>query len=251
MDNILEEEKKFQDSKVTSSVRAGYYAFYKDNKETLAHINNHLNGVSGKILVLGCGDVDITLLSKYKFNQIVGIDISPESVKKINLFIKNKGLGDKIKCFVMDAHNLEFSDKEFDIIFGTGILHHLNIEKASEEMRRVLKDNGEIIFMEPLGINPVLNWHRKRTPEARTEFEHPLRSKDFKTIKKYFSISTKGFYLFTILSFGFKTIIKSDFLYKISRLALSGLDMLLLSVLPLDYLCWITIIEGKKRNLTV
>lgn len=46
----------------------------------------------------------------------------------------------------MDAHHLEFPDRTFDIVFGTGILHHLDLETAVREIARVLKDDGEMVF---------------------------------------------------------------------------------------------------------
>jgi hypothetical protein len=33
---------------------------------------------------------------------------------------------------------------------------------------------GWALFSEPLGHNPLVNWYRNRTPEQRTEDEHPL-----------------------------------------------------------------------------
>ena len=43
---------------------------------------------------------------------------------------------------IMDAHHLEFPDDTFDIVFGTGILHHLDFETALREIFRVLKKDG-------------------------------------------------------------------------------------------------------------
>lgn len=38
-------------------------------------------------------------------------------------------------------------------------------------------------FSEPLGHNPIINWYRNRTPEMRTEDEHPLLIKDIEFAK--------------------------------------------------------------------
>lgn len=45
----------------------------------------------------------------------------------------------KPKFLMMDAHKLEFSDNTFDVVFGAGILHHLDLELALSEVQRVLK----------------------------------------------------------------------------------------------------------------
>jgi SAM-dependent methyltransferase len=55
----------------------------------------------------------------------------------------------------MDAYDLQFEDGTFDFIFGDIILHHLNMVPALDEIFRALKPNGEILFFEPLDINPA------------------------------------------------------------------------------------------------
>jgi len=246
----LEREASFQDAKVIDGIRSEFAIFYQDNKEVHGYFDKFLKRLSGNLLVLGCGEVDISKYFLSKINQVIGIDISPKSIEKVNKIIKTKNLDEKVKVFVMDAHNLKFENESFNAIIGNGILHHLVIEKAICEIHRVLKKNGKILFQEPLGLNPILNIFRKKTPHARTKNEHPLKLKDFKLIKKYFQFNSQGFYFFTILSFGFKTFLRSKNLYKISRYLFTKIDSLLLSIFPfLKYLCWIVIIEGvKARN---
>ena len=55
----------------------------------------------------------------------------------------------------MDAHDLQFEDGTFDFVYGDAILHHLNMVPALDEIFRVLKPNGKILFVEPLDVNPV------------------------------------------------------------------------------------------------
>ncbi|MEE9361264.1 MAG: class I SAM-dependent methyltransferase [Cellulophaga sp.] len=248
--NILKKEASFQDAKVVSAIRSEFAIFYQNNKEANEYFDNFLKRLSGSLLVLGCGEVDITKYFLDKINQVIGIDISPKSIEKVNKIIKKKDLDEKVKVFVMDAHNLKFDNESFNAIIGHGILHHLIIEKAIYEIHRVLKKNGKILFQEPLGLNPIINIFRKKTSHARTENEHPLKFKDFKLIKQYFQFKSQGFYLFTILSFGFKTFLRSEILYKISRCLFTKIDSLLLYIFPfLKYLCWIVIIEGiESRN---
>lgn len=247
---ILKREASFQDAKVVDAIRSEFDIFYQDNKEVRGYFDKFLKRLSGSLLILGCGEVDITKYFLSKINKVIGIDVSPKSIEKVNKIIKKENLDEKVKVFVMDAHNLKFKNESFNAIIGSGILHHLIIEKAVHEIHRVLKKNGKILFQEPLGLNPILNMFRKKTPHARTENEHPLMLKDFKLIKKYFQFNSQGFYFFTILSFGFKTFLRSRILYKISRYLFTKIDSLLLSIFPfLKYLCWIVIIEGvKSRN---
>jgi SAM-dependent methyltransferase len=86
----------------------------------------------------------------------------------------------------MDANNLEFDNASFDIVYGTGILHHLEFERALSEIRRVLKPGGTLIFSEPLDINPVGRVVRWLTPRARTQDEQPLRVRELRQLQDYF-----------------------------------------------------------------
>jgi ubiquinone/menaquinone biosynthesis C-methylase UbiE len=86
----------------------------------------------------------------------------------------------------MDAHDLQFEDETFDFVYGDAILHHLNMTPALDEIFRVLKPNGKILFVEPLDINPVGKLVRSLTKKARTADEQPLRLCDIAEIKKRF-----------------------------------------------------------------
>lgn len=248
-EEILDDEANFQDSRAEKGIRSDLDVLYEGNNEVLLYIEDFLNNLSGRILILGCGDVDISMFLQYGFDEVVGVDISPKSIEKISKVIQKKRLGKKVKVFVMDAHHLKFNNNYFDCVYGMGVLHHLDIEKAIKEVKRVLKQNNTMLFMEPLGLNPITNYYRKITPNLRTKYEHPLKIKDFKLIRKYFDVELKGFYLFTILCLGFKIFIKSNTLYKVSRRVFMKIDSFLLSTFPfLKYLCWIIVIKGTKYD---
>ncbi len=87
---------------------------------------------------------------------------------------------------IMDAHALQFPDNSFDVVYGGGILHHLEFERALLEIRRVLKPDGVMLFREPLALNPVGALVRALTPEARTVDEQPLRPSELATCRKLF-----------------------------------------------------------------
>ncbi len=98
----------------------------------------------------------------------------------------------------MDAHHLEFPDNTFDIVFGTGILHHLDFETALREIFRVLKKDGEMVFLEPLGRNPVGKLVRRLTPDARTRDEKPLDKQHFRILERYFDMENSYYQLFYV-----------------------------------------------------
>lgn len=246
-ENIKKEE-KFQDNNIKYKIRSSFSKYYEENLEVKKLINSNLSNSSGRLLVLGCGNVDVTQYLKYGFEKIYAIDISSICINQIKSIINYNKLNNKVFVYIMDAHDLKFNNEFFDYIIGTGIIHHLNINKCFKELKRVAKSDGKILFLEPLGLNPFLNIFRKITSYARTKEEHPLLPKDFKIINKHFkTINLKGFYLLTIFSYFFKMSIKNRCLYKYTRNILLKLDYFILKIFPfMKYFCWIMVITGKK-----
>ncbi len=191
MDNrqVNEEEEKWDGAKIDRSAFSKFLlhseAYYRDY--FLKLVRSFISSARDKsILVLGA-------YSWYPYIYRNGI--SPKKITCINISKNELLVGLRLSSTItdveiefkkMDAHSLAFKDNSFDIIFGTSILHHLDFNKSLKEIRRVLKNNGQIIFREPLGINPITNLIRFFTPKARTKNERPLRLKELKLIKDNF-----------------------------------------------------------------
>jgi len=95
-----------------------------------------------KILDVGCKDGYLLKLirSRNKSCKCYGIDINLELFETIE------------KCDVREADvtNLPFENNYFDVIFVLDILEHVKeIDKAIEEIKRVLKTNGHVILSGP------------------------------------------------------------------------------------------------------
>ena len=120
----------------------------------------------------------------------------------------------------------------------------MNIEKAISEIKRVLKDNGEMVFLEPLGTNPLINLYRKFTPNSRSVDEHPFIKKDFNLIKLLFKnvkISYYGF--FTLVFFVFYGKPEKSFFFKI----ISKLDHYFFKIEYFKKFAWSILIVAKKN----
>ena len=197
---------------------------------------NLLGNIEGKkILYYGCGT---NWILAYKFLQmgasVTLIDISEESIKLMNKKINQLNLKN-MSAFIMDCENLGFKDNSFDLIFGRAILHHLNLEKSSKEISRVLCKNGKAIFIEPLGMNPLINLYRKLTPNRRTPFEKPLDFNDISKISQQFKkikhfeltlITNIGIFWNTILKLPLNKIINYHNLKKIDKFLLKKFKFL-------------------------
>lgn len=117
--------------------------------------------------------------------KIHAINITEEELEKGKKLAINSN--NKPVFHIMDAHDLLFDDDAFDVVFGKGILHHLDLPIALNEIKRVLKPNGIIIFLEPMNINPFSKVFRHFTPSLRTFDEEAFGFRQLKIFENVFS----------------------------------------------------------------
>ncbi|MDA7950235.1 MAG: methyltransferase domain-containing protein [Pirellulaceae bacterium] len=98
----------------------------------------------------------------------------------------------------MDAQSLDFPENSFDVVFGSAILHHVDLEATCQEIVRVLRPGGNFVFYEPLDINPVARVVRALTPRARTVDERPFRFADLRLLRKYLCYQFEAYELFSV-----------------------------------------------------
>jgi len=237
--NIREKEfhNKLHSSGDERSENKFYKALHNLYEDFLISLKNKIPNKN--VLDFGCGKGTYTQKVIY-FNpsKITGIDISEKAIE----IAKSKD-DNKVNYIVENCENTKLSSNCFDIIYGVGILHHLNLNKTVKEIERLLKKNGTLIFIEPLGTNPFINLYRKLTPNSRSKDEHPLTFNDiryFKSLFKQVKINYYGF--FTLL---FLPLYKSPKNSKIFSL-LSKIDRILFGIPFLRFLAWSILIEGKK-----
>jgi len=173
------------------------YEYYTSNKKfysivrrSSAFVNQWLlhRCQNKRALDYCCGNGDMSILLAKNGAEAVGIDISDISIQNAKKKAVHEEVDKKTSFFVMDAEALGFEDNYFDIIICSGILHHLDIQKAYPELARVLNPDGECICFEALGHNHLINLYRIITPHLRTkwEAEHILRKEDIEMAKNYF-----------------------------------------------------------------
>lgn len=225
MKDRLKEESKFQDSRVgKEEVRfiSDYDTLMNSFTKKLSQFENQ------KILSIGCGTGSFETFLARNNNRITAIDISPESIKKLEQTLHDEGVSN-VQTKLMDAENLDFEDKTFDLIYGIAILHHLDLQNAIPEFKRVLKDNGRLLFIEPPANNYLVNRYRNSTPHMRSKFEHPLTDKDIRFIQNYFKTNISGFnMLITVMP----SFVRHSKNFKFFRNVLSSTDKFLMNLFP-------------------
>jgi len=122
------------------------------------------------VLEIGCGaGLDLLLAQSFK---LTAIDVSFRSVRAARSYY-----GERARICQMDAHRTAFRSESFDVVLGRSVLHHLEYDCALLEVRRILKNGGLAMFVEPLFDNPMSRIWRALTPRARTIDELPLSKK--------------------------------------------------------------------------
>ena len=217
-----------------------YKSLFNLKKDFFIYLEN--NTKNKVVLDYGCGAGVVTeKMINQKPSKIIGIDISDVSINKA---IQNaKKLNLNIEYKVDNCENSNLNSNTFDIIYGSGILHHLNIKNSVEEINRLLKKNGIMIFIEPLGTNPLINLYRKFTPGSRSKDEHPFVSKDFDLLKKIYGEVNIKYY-------GFLTLFFAPFYRKPEKSKifnfLSKVDQLIFKIKFLRNFAWSVLIICKK-----
>lgn len=201
-----------------------------------------------KVLEYGCGKGSSAFFLAENGASTVGIDISEVGISFAREQAAKRNLHD-IDFLAMDAEATEFEDSTYDIVCGTGILHHLRTVPALKELTRIIKPEGEAVFIEPLGHNPAINLYRKLTPRFRTKDEHPLVKEDFQSMEAYFGETRYVFFnLLALLSVPFRNMRGFPSLVK----ALAGLDKRLFARVPaLGLFAWqvIIILKNPRKGL--
>lgn len=182
---------------------------------------------SSTVLEIGCG----TGLFSGKFYQrtgakIIATDISPE------LLNVAKEKYPEVEFVLADAMQIQFDANTFDVVFGSSVLHHLEFERSLNQIFRVLKPGGRMVFAEPNMLNPqifiqknipfIKKWlgdSPDETAIVRWSFTKLLRQKGFTNVNifpyDFLHPVVPGFLITTVNSIG-KIVEKTPLLKEIA-----------------------------------
>lgn len=90
--------------------------------------------------------------------KITGIDYTASMLEKARERVAKKGMRN-VRLLQMDAADLKFSDDSFDIVYAPYLISVVpDPVKVAQEMRRVCRPGGRIIFLNHfLSPNPILS----------------------------------------------------------------------------------------------
>jgi ubiquinone/menaquinone biosynthesis C-methylase UbiE len=103
-----------------------------------------------RVLELGCGTGEYTERIARTGAFLVALDLVPDLLR----VAASRALPTTTQLVLGDAESLPFPDSSFDAVVGNAVLHHLRLDSALDEIRRVLRPGGRCAFTEPNMLNP-------------------------------------------------------------------------------------------------
>ena len=122
--------------------------------------------------------------------KVVGLDISPDLVEIAKQ--RAQVQGQTVQFVVSSAYATGLPGESVDVVFGEAILHHLDLERAANEIRRVLRPGGYAVFVEPIRDSATLRFLRRLMPSRQPDispYEYPLTQKQLVSFAQGFELS--------------------------------------------------------------
>jgi arsenite methyltransferase len=146
-------------------------------KELLGHLNLDKNK---KVLDIACGKglTSIYIAKKYGC-KVVGVDILEKSVEEARQMAKKHKVDHLVTFQVADAHNLSFSDNEFDVTIAQAMLILVKDKiQVMKEVKRVLKPGGISGWLE-------LSWKKDPSQKVQEVSQKELCSACMANVETY------------------------------------------------------------------
>lgn len=185
-----------------------------------------------KLLDYGAGDGWNTIcFAKAKAN-VTAMDISEKGVELIKKKASANSVNEYVHAEVQNCYGTTFESNTYDIIYGGGILHHLDVEAAGKEVSRILHPGGVAVFFEPIRDTKIMDYVKavvffflRRKALKETEHEAPITTTKIHSLEQYFNVVR--FRYFNILTSA-SLLVKSEIL----RWILLRVDYFLIEYIP-------------------
>jgi 2-polyprenyl-3-methyl-5-hydroxy-6-metoxy-1,4-benzoquinol methylase len=157
------------------------------NKEFRFRILGCLEGK--RLLDVGCGDgLNVAMFAKMGAD-VTGIDVSPGALDVARRRAEINGVADRVRLACSPIETAELPDASFDVVWGDGILHHVldELEPTVARLARWVKDDGLILFSEPVNLFEPLRRLRRLVPvhTDATPGERPLIPSEVELVRRY------------------------------------------------------------------
>ena len=155
-----------------------------------------------EVLELGAGTGIHSSLTVELGAKLTALDISSESLEVLSY-----KLGGKVKLLCADMNSIPLPDDSFDLVISCGSLSYGNPNTVYQEVMRLLKPGGSIIFLDTLNHNWIYSLNRyKHYIQGRRTFSSLKWMPRMKLLGKYesrFQNSQVKFYGKLLWLYGF------------------------------------------------
>jgi SAM-dependent methyltransferase len=115
-----------------------------------------------RALEVGCGTGLFTSLVAASGANITAVDISPELLAQAKARPECAG----VRFELADVHGAGELGGPYDVIYGSSVLHHLDLSAAMPVLRDAMRTGGRFVFTEPNMANPQV-WLERHVPAIR------------------------------------------------------------------------------------
>ena len=171
-----------------------------DTAYALEYAYHLLGDVRGKtVLDLGCGTGENIIPLLERGAQVIGIDVSPDLVALAQERVKAANLQSTIQ--VGSAYQTGLADGSVDVVFCMSLIHHLEIARVRDEMRRILSPDGVIILKEPIRFSQGYTRLRNLLPDRDdiSEYEHPVTRDELSVMMQPFRVEGTRYFRLPIV----------------------------------------------------
>jgi SAM-dependent methyltransferase len=117
-------------------------------------------GPEAHVLEVGCGSGGPALfLARTTGAQVTGVDINAHGIAAGNAMARDQQLDSRVHFEQVDASGaLPFADAHFDALLCIDAINHLPGRlQVLREWRRVVKDDGRVLFTDPITVTGLLS----------------------------------------------------------------------------------------------
>jgi 2-polyprenyl-3-methyl-5-hydroxy-6-metoxy-1,4-benzoquinol methylase len=204
-----------------------------------------LNLQGKTLLEIGCGTGAYVVQFAHLGAKVVAFDLSSSAIEVGIERARYYGLEDRITYNCTSAESMDYPDETFDVIVGSYILHHIEVEAAAKNIYRMLKPGGVAIFLEWVAWGPFdsirsLPLVQKFFPPGDgdvTADERKLGKNDRAVLRRYFKVVTER---------RFWILVRLTYFFPSTKLMLEKADLFLQRFLPIGKAGGAAIIRMEK-----
>ena len=217
----------WQDSTSDSRAIHDFSTFCRECTDTAVTWMGDLEGK--RILEIGSGMGESSFLFSSLGAQVVSVDLSMESLKRMRSRTLPNLSGREPRLLMMDAERLGFRPGSFDIVFIQKTLMHMDGVRVVGQARTLLRGGGKVLLIEPLRYNPFVNLYRSLFSIGRFVSCRFLSWRQVDEMAAHFPSSRcEVWYFLSVLALPLMRIAGSSKIAALALSSLKGLDRCLI-----------------------